>query len=192
MKDIFHRLYLIARDKQALVSDYLTWHNEERVWSVTLIRELQDWEMEDFTTLMKTLYSIDIKWNTADQLQWDHTGSGIYEVRSYYHITCSRGNQTFPWKSVWRVKVPPKVAFFVWLAAHGKNLTIDNLRRRRIWVLDWCFMCKRAGESVDHLLLHCEYARELWSFIFCIMGIHWVMPGKVSELSLLEEESFFK
>jgi hypothetical protein len=49
-------------------------------------------------------------------------------------------------------------------------------------VLDWCFMCKRAGESVDHLLLHCKYARELWSFIFCIMGIHWVMPGKVSEL----------
>jgi hypothetical protein len=132
MKDIFLRLYLIARDKQALVSDYLTWHNEERVWSVTLIRDLQDWELEDFTTLMKTLYNIEIKRNTTDQLQWDHTGSGIYEVRSYYHIIGSRGNQTFPWKSVWRVKVPPKVAFFVWLAAHGKNLTIDNLRRRRI------------------------------------------------------------
>ena len=43
-------------------------------------------------------------------------------------------------------------------------------------------MCKRAGESVDHLLLHCDYARELWSFIFCMVGLQWVMPGKVSEL----------
>jgi hypothetical protein len=97
-------------------------------------------------------------------------------------MLCCRVNRTFPWKSVWRVKVPPKVAFFIWLAAHGKNLTIDNLHRRKIWVLDWCLMCKRAGESVDHLLLHCEYASELWSFIFCIVGMHWVMPCKVSEL----------
>ena len=43
-------------------------------------------------------------------------------------------------------------------------------------------MCKGAGESVDHLLLHCDYASELWSFIFCIVGLQWVMPCKVSDL----------
>jgi hypothetical protein len=43
-------------------------------------------------------------------------------------------------------------------------------------------MCKRAGESVDHLKIHCEYARELWSLIFCMFGISWVMPRKVSAL----------
>jgi hypothetical protein len=182
MKDLFPTLYHIAQDKQALVSDYLTWHNEEMVWSVILIRALQDWELADFTTCIETLYNIKIKRNVADQLRWDHIGSGLFEVQSFYHIICSGGNRTFPWKSVWRIKVPPKVAFFIWLVAHGKNLTIDNLRRRKIWVLDWCFMCKRAGESVDHLLLHCEYASELCSFIFCIVGLHWVMPCKVSEL----------
>ena len=182
MKDLFPTLYHIAQDKEALVSDYLNWHNEEMVWSVILIRDLQDWELADFTTFMETLYNIKIKRNAADQLQWDHTGTGLFEVCSFYHILCSGGNGTFPWKSVWRVKVPPKVAFFIWLAAHGKNLTIDNLWRRKIWVLDWCFMCKKARESVDHLLLHCEYARELWSFILCIVGLHWVMPCKVSEL----------
>ena len=43
-------------------------------------------------------------------------------------------------------------------------------------------MCKRCGESVNHLLLHCPIAYELWPMVFCLFGIHWVMPYKVSEL----------
>ena len=43
-------------------------------------------------------------------------------------------------------------------------------------------MCKRCGKSVDHLLLHCPIAWELWSLVFCLCGIHWVMPHTVIEL----------
>ena len=35
---------------------------------------------------------------------------------------------------------------------------------------------------MDHLLLHCPIACELWSLVFCLFGIHWVMPHKVIEL----------
>ena len=45
-------------------------------------------------------------------------------------------------------------------------------------------MCKCDGESVDHLLLHCSVAYELWSMIFGLFGISWVMPRSV--LGLLE------
>ena len=41
-------------------------------------------------------------------------------------------------------------------------------------------MCKRCGESIDHLLLHCPIAYEMWSMIFCLFGICWVMPQRVS------------
>ena len=44
-------------------------------------------------------------------------------------------------------------AFFVWTAALGKSLTIDNLREKRVWIMDWCFMCKSNGESVDQLTI---------------------------------------
>ena len=43
-------------------------------------------------------------------------------------------------------------------------------------------MCRRCGKSVDHLLLHCPIAFELWSLVFCLLGLHWVMPHKVFEL----------
>jgi hypothetical protein len=62
----------------------------------------------------------------------------------------------FSWKSVWRIEVLLKVAFFVWSAALGKIPTIDNLRKRRVIVVDRSCMCKRNRESVNPLLLHCE------------------------------------
>ena len=43
-------------------------------------------------------------------------------------------------------------------------------------------MCKRCGESVDHLLLHCPVTWELWSLVFCLFGIQWLMPHNVLEL----------
>jgi hypothetical protein len=75
-----------------------------------------------------------------------------------------------------------KVAFFVWSAALGKILTIDNLRKRHVIVIDRCCMCKRHGESVDHLLLHCEVAGALWNTIFSRFGLSWVMPSRVIDL----------
>ena len=81
-----------------------------------------------------------------------------------------------------KVTICPRVAFFSWSASLGKILTTDNLHKRRVLVLDWCYMCKNCGESMDHLLLHCPIACELWSLVFCLFGIHWVMPQKVIEL----------
>ena len=43
-------------------------------------------------------------------------------------------------------------------------------------------MCKRCGESVDHLLLHYPIAFEMWSMIFCLFGVCWVMPQRVVDL----------
>jgi hypothetical protein len=31
-------------------------------------------------------------------------------------------------------------------------------------------MCKKSGESIDHLLLYCEIARDLWSSLFHLVG----------------------
>jgi hypothetical protein len=43
-------------------------------------------------------------------------------------------------------------------------------------------MCKKNGESVDHLLLHCEIAGALWNTIFNSVGLAWVMPRRVVDL----------
>uniref|UniRef100_A0A7N2MU36 Ultraviolet-B receptor UVR8 n=1 Tax=Quercus lobata TaxID=97700 RepID=A0A7N2MU36_QUELO len=80
---------------------------------------------------------------------------------------------------IWKQKIPSRVAFFAWSAALGKCLTIDNLRKRKVCILDWCYMCKRSSESVDHLFLHCPVASELWDMVFGLFGVCWIMPSSV-------------
>jgi hypothetical protein len=64
----------------------------------------------------------------------------------------------FLWKNVWWTKVPLMVAFFVWSAVLGKIFSIYNLRKRHAILVDRCCMCKRNGEFIDHIILHCVVA----------------------------------
>jgi hypothetical protein len=43
-------------------------------------------------------------------------------------------------------------------------------------------MCKKSEESIEHLLLHCEVARDIWSYILTLFGVEWVMPQMVLKL----------
>jgi hypothetical protein len=70
------------------------------------------------------------------------------------------------------------VVFFVWTAILGKILTLDNLRKMNIIVMEWCYMCKTSGESIDHLFLHCMVATELWSTILQLFGVGNVVFGE--------------
>ena len=51
-------------------------------------------------------------------------------------------------------------------------------------------MCKCNGESVDHLILHCPVAMDLWATVFSLFGVSWVMPQSVMGLLACWQGSF--
>jgi len=118
----------------------------------------------------------------GDKLWWSPSRKGKFNVRSFYKILAYKEIAHFPWKSIWWTKVPLKVAFFAWVAALGKIFTLDNLRKMQVIVIDRCCMCKKNGESMDHLLLHCEVACILWNAIFSRFSLSWVIPRRVVDL----------
>lgn len=54
--------------------------------------------------------------------------------------------------------------------------------KRHIIVIYWCYLCKKSGETVNHLLLHCEWASVLWNSIFGLFCLAWAMPCQVRVL----------
>jgi hypothetical protein len=64
----------------------------------------------------------------------------------------------------------------VWTAALGKILTLDNLKKRQVIVIDWYCMCKKSRETINHLLLHYEVARDLWFQPFVFLALSGLCP----------------
>ena len=110
---------------------------------------------------------------------WKPDRSKGFMVKDYYSLLAGSIDFCFPWKSIWQQKIHAQVAFFFQTSALRKCLTIDNLRKRKIWILDWCYMCKCNGESVDHLFLHCPVVMDLWFMVFGLFGVSWVMLQSV-------------
>jgi hypothetical protein len=59
-----------------------------------------------------------------------------FDVKSFYHVLSIHIGFSFPWKSILRGKAPSRVAFFVWTAALGRILALDNLRKMRVVVVN--------------------------------------------------------
>jgi hypothetical protein len=109
--------------------------------------------MEMVLSFFARLYSILVR-HGEDELVWSLSKRGLFEVL----FLNKKYGPSFPWKSIWHVKAPSMVAFFVWTTVLGKILTHDNLRNMNVVVIEWFFICKKSGESIEHLLLHCQVA----------------------------------
>ena len=119
-----------------------------------------------------------------DKVVWTASRSGVFSVKSLYSILVPGGASLFPCGSIWRANVPPKVAFFAWEASWGKILTMEQLQRRGYSLANRCVLCLSKEETVDHLLLHCVKTRALWSLLFSLFGVAWVLSGSVKETLL--------
>ena len=90
--------------------------------------------------------------------------------------TSTPSHMSFPWKTVWKPKVPTKFLPLDWI------LTNDNLRKCQLVVIDWCCMCKRAWETYNYLLLHCCVAKSCGAWCLHFLGFVELCPAGVIEL----------
>ena len=93
---------------------------------------------------------------------WIPSSRHIFAMKSYYSILQSGEHSSFPLKSIWKVKAPPHIAFFLWVAALGRILMVDNLKRWGFQLVNWCCLCKKDEETINHLLIHCESTVDIW------------------------------
>lgn len=94
----------------------------------------------------------------------------------FNHYTAS-----FPAKQIWKIQAPPKITFFAWEASRNAILTFDTLRKRGQVLVNGCYMCKGHVEMCNHLLLFCLAVLHIWSMVYWLLGVSWVMAGSIRE-----------
>ena len=52
-------------------------------------------------------------------------------------------------------------------------------------MLNRCYLCKEKEETSDHLFLFCKKATMLWSLIFSLFGVQWVLHSSIKRNLLL-------
>lgn len=112
---------------------------------------------------------------------WQGNKEGKFTVESGYKEYNSTNNLIgfWPWKIIWKVKVPLEVACFTWLPAKKAALTQDNLCKRGYQLCSRCFLWGGEAETINHLFLHCKWTSQLWRIFTGVRGIQWVMPRGV-------------
>jgi hypothetical protein len=68
------------------------------------------------------------------------------------------------WKAIWKIKAPGKMLIHLWRFAQDCLLSGVQLLRRHIPVSNGCTFCG-SEENIQHSLLLCPFARDVWRVI---------------------------
>ena len=98
-----------------------------------------------------------------------HCSKVIATAKGFYHHfreTCPKVN----WGSwIWAPYIPSARSVIIWRAIQGRLSTRDNLRH--LTGVQPCEICLEGIESIDHLFVHCRFARFLWTRICEAFGV---------------------
>ncbi|KAL5551160.1 hypothetical protein UlMin_001336 [Ulmus minor] len=82
------------------------------------------------------------------------------------------------WKSLWQLKIPPKVRNFTWQLCKGWLPSAFKLHSRGMDIDLSCFWCGFGRESVFHSIWSCPVAKRFWKAT-CFYGlVIWNMRNK--------------
>ncbi|WMV38737.1 hypothetical protein MTR67_032122 [Solanum verrucosum] len=101
-------------------------------WNLSFRRMLNGWGIDNLTNFYSSLEQANNLHNNEDNLHWLRANNWKFTVKSAYrHLDRPAAMLLpWPWKIIWKVRVPHKVACFTWLVARQAILTQDNLMKR--------------------------------------------------------------
>ena len=118
-----------------------------KIWNMEVLQNsFYPWEAE----VIRKIY-VSEACNT-DCLVWPKSSDGDYSVKSAYRMlatevingapSSSNGEGSKVWKSIWKIRAPPKIKHFMWRAAKDSLPSKQNIARRKIPIDETCSLCE--------------------------------------------------
>ena len=115
LKRLYLQLYVCSNDKEACIFDVLCYKEggSDRIWNLRFHRDFHERELGAACSFLELIQSQIPRGGGSDTSHYCLKGNDKFETRSYYNIIRGAATSNFPWKGVWKVKIPRRVAFFV-------------------------------------------------------------------------------
>ena len=135
-------------------------------WDLNWRRNLFDHENALAVSFMEDITSISIQRYVKDTMVWKAEPTGVYSTSSAYRLmltTNALASDVRIFKSIWKMKIPPRAAIFTWRLLKDRLPTKGNLVRRNVTIQDaGCPLCGQVQEEVGHLFFNCQMTLPLW------------------------------
>jgi hypothetical protein len=162
----------VRRRKKRTVQEALT----NYAWILDIHGALTVRVLVEYLQLWDILYDFQLQPDSEDKHIWRLSTNGQYSAKSAYEGYFLGSTLFGPWDKIWKTWAPPKCRFFMWLVAHKRCWTADRLARRSLPHPAHCIMCDQETETIDHLLIHCVFAREYWYRFLSQVGLQSLSP----------------
>jgi hypothetical protein len=143
--------------------------NQNRCWKENIIQQLF------YPPEASLICSIPIMGSDQeDFISWQGTRDGEYSVKSGYqaiinwqhsirnHSSSNHLDDNPRWKKLWKLFVPPKQIHFIWRILNNAVPVKEKLFRKGIKCVPLCSYCNSNLETMDHIFLECEWAKQAW------------------------------
>lgn len=170
LRSMYPSVFEAMRSKNLLLSQIVEIHDGRCAWNLNPRRRLTDIEIAQVAELSKKLDRVCLN-DDEDIRVWEKDLNPFSANRVLKLLTSQRSIagqfflNNFPADRIWRVvAVPPKVGFFMWTLVRGRVLTVENLIKRGLHIVNRCVLCQAMDESVEHLFNNCNVTKEIWAF----------------------------
>ena len=138
---------------------------EEDEIKVRDIALLDGWDWEKLSMVLPTKICLEIQAmprshvaNEDDRIIWDASFNGEFNLNSAYTLANGEAPQFFNGKWSWKLKVLPRIQFFIWMCLHNSIATQERLVSRGLQMSLLCPLCNSYPETIVHLLRDCHVA----------------------------------
>jgi hypothetical protein len=163
--DQYPALYNIVQRKNVMVAHVLN----QTPLNIEFRRVLSGNRWTSWLHLCRRLMGIHLT-NDKDRFVWKLSNNSIFSVKSMYKDLMNN-HTPYRHKFLWKMKIPLKIKIFMWFLNNKVILTKDNLAKRKWKGCTKCVFCGEQ-ESVEHLFIHCPFAKLIWRTVNFAYNLH--------------------
>ncbi|KAE8718620.1 hypothetical protein F3Y22_tig00110009pilonHSYRG00262 [Hibiscus syriacus] len=130
---IFPSLFSISSNKFGKLFEFGEFQSMGWIWDVQVRRNLNDWELEQWSNLMVIIPNYSLSKDSSDVLIWKGNGDGVYSVSSCVKLYSSGLEEVYFWENIiWKGLLPPRVESFMWQVVLQRQDVKNELLKNRV------------------------------------------------------------